>query len=141
MSRDRPLSVLIAAEIRKQLFLRDMTGTQLAEHAGMTQPYISRRLTGATAFDVDDLERIATALDVDVADLLPARADRRSHNKTLPTPPVRPSGPRSQRALLAPGHAPERHPTSRPAAETSGASRTELRRPAITGHTHSGSST
>jgi transcriptional regulator with XRE-family HTH domain len=141
MSRDRPLSVLIAAEIRKQLFLRDMTGTQLAEHAGMTQPYISRRLTGATAFDVDDLERIATALDVDVADLLPARADRRSHNKTYATPPVRPTGPRSQRVLLAPGHALERHPTSRGASAMSGAEQAELRRPAITRHTHSGSST
>jgi transcriptional regulator with XRE-family HTH domain len=66
---------------------------------------------------------------------------RRTLNKTYATPAVRTSGPRSQRALLAPGHATGRHPTGRPASATSGTTPAELRRPAITGHTHSGSST
>lgn len=101
---DRPLSVQIAAEIRKQLFLRDMTATQLGQQAGMTQPYISRRLTGATAFDVDDLQRIAEALDVQVADLLPQHtrttSDRPGRRLTgsSPQPADR---PRSTSAILS----------------------------------------
>jgi transcriptional regulator with XRE-family HTH domain len=66
---------------------------------------------------------------------------RRRINKTSSPPPVRTTGPRSQRVLLAPGHALERHPNDRPASAMSGAEQAELRRPAITRHTHSGSST
>lgn len=36
----------------------------------MRQPYISRRMTGEIAFDLDDLERIADVLGVRVSDLL-----------------------------------------------------------------------
>jgi transcriptional regulator with XRE-family HTH domain len=137
MSQDVTLSDRVAEEIRALLARRRISGRQLAESTGMSQSAVSARLTGVTAIDLDDLERIATALDVEITALLPVR----SHNKTLSPPPVRPTGPRSQRALLAPGHTPERHLNGRPASETSGASRTELRRPAITRHTHSGSST
>jgi transcriptional regulator with XRE-family HTH domain len=35
------------------------------------QTWVSRRLNGVVAFDLDDLERIARALDVPVAALLP----------------------------------------------------------------------
>jgi transcriptional regulator with XRE-family HTH domain len=66
---------------------------------------------------------------------------RRTVNKTYATPAVRPTGPRSQRALLAPGHATGRHPNGRPASAMSGTTPADIRRPAITGHTHSGSST
>jgi transcriptional regulator with XRE-family HTH domain len=55
---------------------------------------------------------------------------RRRINKTSSPPAVRTSGPRSQRALLAPGHATGHHPT-----------RAEVRRPAITHHRPVGSST
>jgi len=48
-----------------------MSGVQLAKQIGKSQPYFSRRLNGAVAFDLDDLEAIAQVLDVDIADLIP----------------------------------------------------------------------
>jgi transcriptional regulator with XRE-family HTH domain len=137
MDASDTLSLRVAEEIRAMLGRKRVTGRELARRLGVSQPWVSQRLTGHMDISLNDLQRIADALGLDFAELLPAR----SHNKTYGTPPVRPTGPRSQRALLAPGHAPERHPTSRPAAEPSGTSRTELRRPAITRHTRSGSST
>jgi transcriptional regulator with XRE-family HTH domain len=48
-----------------------MSATQLAKRMGVSQAYIWRRLSGETAFDVDDLERIGGVLDVEPVDLLP----------------------------------------------------------------------
>jgi DNA-binding Xre family transcriptional regulator len=129
MSQAVTLSDRVAEEIRALLARRRISGRQLAESTGMSQSAVSARLTGVTAIDLDDLERIATALDVEITALLPTPA-RRTLNKTSSPPPVRTSGPRSQRALLAPGHAAGHHPT-----------RAEVRRPAITHHRPVGSST
>jgi DNA-binding Xre family transcriptional regulator len=127
--------------IKSWIGRRDLNKSELARRLDVSHTWVSNRLAGNQELTLNELERIATALDVDVADLLPARADRRSHNKTSSPPPVRTTGPRSQRALLAPGHATGRHPTGRPASAMSGATPADVRRPAITGHTHSGSST
>lgn len=48
-----------------------MSGVQLAKQIGKSQPYFSRRLNGAVAFDLDDLEAIAKVLEIDVTDLIP----------------------------------------------------------------------
>ena len=48
-----------------------LSASELARRIDVTQPYISRRLTGEIAFDVDDLARIAKALDVPVSQLFP----------------------------------------------------------------------
>lgn len=48
-----------------------MSGAELGRRAGIKQSSISRRLTGETAFDMDDLEAIADVLGVEVGDLLP----------------------------------------------------------------------
>lgn len=69
-----PMRVRVAEEIRVLLARRRMSASELARRSGMTQPYISRRLTGEIAFDVDDLERIAFALEVAPADLLSGAA-------------------------------------------------------------------
>lgn len=50
---------------------RNISAAELARRTGLKQPYISRRMAGEVAFDLDDLERIAEVLDVEVADLLP----------------------------------------------------------------------
>jgi DNA-binding Xre family transcriptional regulator len=123
--------------IKSWIGRRDLNKSELARRLDVSHTWVSNRLAGNQELTLNELERIATALDVDVAELLPTR----TLNKTLPTPPVRPTGPRSQRVLLAPGHATGRHPNGRPASAMSGAEQAELRRPAITGHTHSGSST
>jgi transcriptional regulator with XRE-family HTH domain len=129
MDASDTLSLRVAEEIRAMLGRKRVTGRELARRLGVSQPWVSQRLTGHMDISLNDLQRIADALDLDFAELLPTPA-RRTLNKTLPTPPVRTSGPRSQRALLAPGHATGHHPT-----------RAEVRRPAITHHRPVGSST
>lgn len=77
---DATLNERVAEEIRVMLARRNITATELARRAGMTQRSISRRITGEKAIDVDDLERIARALDVEITELLPKPAlrDQRS---------------------------------------------------------------
>jgi transcriptional regulator with XRE-family HTH domain len=74
MERMDTLNQRVAEEIRVLLARRRLTATELARMTGMTQRSISRRITGEKKIDVDDLQRIADALDVDLYDLLPARA-------------------------------------------------------------------
>jgi transcriptional regulator with XRE-family HTH domain len=51
---------------------RRLSAVQLAKLMGVSQPYLSRRLNGSVAFDLDDLERIARSLDIEVMRLLTA---------------------------------------------------------------------
>jgi transcriptional regulator with XRE-family HTH domain len=133
----------------------NLTATQAAERCGLTRENWINWEHGGNPRDFPaTVEAISEGLGID-RDWLswggplaqPERrgprtvARRRTLNKTYATPPVRPTGPRSQRVLLAPGHTGGRHPTGRPASAMSGAEQAELRRPAITRHTHSGSST
>lgn len=62
---------------------RGVTGRQLANLLGVSQTWMSTRLTGATPIDVNDLERIAAALDVSILDLLP---DSAREQPTRPRP-------------------------------------------------------
>lgn len=63
-----------AEEIRVLLARRNMSAAELARQTGIKQSYISRRMTGETPFDLDDLELIAAALEVPVVALLPTEA-------------------------------------------------------------------
>jgi len=87
------LSDQVAEEIRVLLVRRRRSASDLARQIGMTQPYLSRRLTGEVALDLDDLQRIARALDVDIHDLLPARgvnyASSPATPRTIPAPAPR----------------------------------------------------
>lgn len=67
----------IASAIRRLLARRELTGTELATLIGVRQQWISRRLTGVVAFNTYDLARIASALDVDPADLVISHRRRR----------------------------------------------------------------
>lgn len=59
-----------AEEIRVILARRKMSAAELARRTGIRQQNLSRRMTGETAFDLDDLEVIAQALGVKVSDLV-----------------------------------------------------------------------
>ncbi|MEO3927866.1 helix-turn-helix transcriptional regulator [Micromonosporaceae bacterium B7E4] len=59
-----------AEEIRVHLARRRMSAAELSRRTGLKQPYVSRRMTGEIAFDLDDLEVIARELGVKVADLI-----------------------------------------------------------------------
>lgn len=67
----RPLSELVAEEIRAMLGRRRVSGRELARRLNVSSSWVNYRLTGAQPIDVNDLERIAVALDVTVLDLLP----------------------------------------------------------------------
>lgn len=61
----------IAEEVRALLGRRRMSDIALARTIERSHTYVYRRLAGETAFDADDLEKIAEALGVNVVDLLP----------------------------------------------------------------------
>ena len=62
---------------------RRLNQTELATAIGRSQSYVSRRVTGEFAFDLDDLERIAAALGVAYDRLLPTVDTRQYHRSTL----------------------------------------------------------
>lgn len=58
------------SRIRTYRKYRGMTGTELAEAAGISQPHLSDIENGKKAGSVDVLKRIATALRLDLDDLV-----------------------------------------------------------------------
>lgn len=64
------LSRAVAAEVRRLLEERGMSGRALARATGIDQGSISRKLKGETSLDLDDVQAIAAALDVRAVDLL-----------------------------------------------------------------------
>lgn len=54
----------VADSVRAELARRKITQTELAEALGMTQPAVSRRMSGAVPFDTEELGRIADLLGV-----------------------------------------------------------------------------
>jgi len=64
------LSRAVAAEIRRLLEERGISGRELARRTGIPSRTIAHKLADRTPFDVDDLQAIAGVLEVDVTDLL-----------------------------------------------------------------------
>lgn len=61
-----------AAEIRAELGRRNMTRLELSKLLGVERMWVYYRLSGETPLKVDDVELIANALGVPLAQLLPA---------------------------------------------------------------------
>jgi transcriptional regulator with XRE-family HTH domain len=78
MSDTYTLSERVAEEIRAALARRRMSGRQLAAALGVSQTWMSTRLNGVTPIDLNDLERIAGVINVEVSDLLPPSRDGRT---------------------------------------------------------------
>lgn len=66
------LTERVAENVRVEMARRRMTQRTLADETGLTQSYISRRMACDVPFTTDDLERIARALRVPLAAILPA---------------------------------------------------------------------
>lgn len=66
-----PMRVLVATEVRAWLGRRRISGAELARQMGKSQTWVARRLDGRQAFDVDDLEQVASVLNLHVSDFLP----------------------------------------------------------------------
>lgn len=109
MDVDDTLSEKVADAIRARLASRrrrglaPSSGKELAASTGMSQSGMSARLTGATPIDLNDLEKIARALGVEVSELLPQPALRDE----------RPSGQRgAQSNRGSEQHRPNVHPVT-----------------------------
>ena len=66
----------VAGQIRALLGLRRLSGRELARRMGASYSWVNFRLTGAQPINLDDLQRFAEALGVDVLDLIPDREGR-----------------------------------------------------------------
>lgn len=64
------IAARVSEEIRVLLLRRRMTQAQLADRLQVPQPWISRRLTLTVPMTLDDVDRVAEALDVSVWELL-----------------------------------------------------------------------
>lgn len=60
----------VATAVRVELAKRNMSASELARRAGMKQQRLARRMTGGTAFDVDDLVAIADVLGIEPGELV-----------------------------------------------------------------------
>lgn len=72
------LSARAAEEIRALLARRRMSGRELARQMGASHSWVNFRLTGTQPITLDDLERFAGILNVEVSDLLPRGTEGRS---------------------------------------------------------------
>lgn len=68
------ISERIAAEVRAELARQALTQQELADRLGLTQWWVSRRVTGLTPIGAAELVRIAEALNVPVIQFLAASA-------------------------------------------------------------------
>lgn len=64
-------SNIVSAKLRGVMAEKRVTQVSLAERVGMPQPVISGRLTGRTPWRVDELVKVAQALDVPLERVLP----------------------------------------------------------------------
>jgi transcriptional regulator with XRE-family HTH domain len=125
-----PLSARVAANIRALMAYKQMRQSQLARRIGKGEQWLSVRLRGVQAIDLNDLDLIAGALEIDPADLVrPAgTAFTLRYNDEAFVPPT---------ATLT-GHRPtSTHPGStsrpqnRPTGRASGPGRTYRTRPPV----------
>lgn len=80
------LSAATAEEIKVWMLRRQLTGEKLAEKLGRSPAWVSYRVNGQVDIKLSELEEIADALEVDIADLLPARVSTRASHKAYSVP-------------------------------------------------------
>lgn len=62
----------VGANVRAEMARRRVHQRQVADVLGISQPQVSERLQGRVAFDVVEIEKLATFLDVPVTRFLPS---------------------------------------------------------------------
>jgi transcriptional regulator with XRE-family HTH domain len=70
---ESPPASTVAATLRAELARVGVSGRALAKQLGVHPAWMQRRLSGGVALSVTDLCRVADALDIPVADLMPTR--------------------------------------------------------------------
>ena len=66
----------VAAEVRAGIARAGVRQKAVAAHLGMSQGALSRRITGASPFTLDELARVAGFLGVPLTALLPSTDER-----------------------------------------------------------------
>ncbi|WP_020525895.1 helix-turn-helix domain-containing protein [Catelliglobosispora koreensis] len=69
--REQTLREGVAEEIRALMGRRNVSRQTMARALGVSHTTVWRRLSGDTALDLDELERVARVLGVEVTDLFP----------------------------------------------------------------------
>lgn len=69
------LQSAVAAEVRAEMARRRFTGVELAAHLNLAQQSVSKRLSGGTPIDLDELSAIAQWLGLDVLTLIERARD------------------------------------------------------------------
>lgn len=107
--RETTLSARVAEEIRAMMGRRRVTGATIARELGVSQAWVSNRLSGQQAIDLNELERIADVLQVTPFDLLPRVVTTQDSPLRFATRPgaypngrTAPGGPRRPVRLSAP---------------------------------------
>ncbi|MPZ27563.1 MAG: helix-turn-helix domain-containing protein [Micromonosporaceae bacterium] len=137
MSDDQTLNGYAAGEVRAMMARKRVTGRQLAQQLEVSHMWVSYRLTETTPIQLDDLQKIATALGVEITELLPP-ASRKVDRLAYPARPAR-SAPRSTRLVLASPHtANGPTPNGRPHPDLPPAATAGVRRPTIRAYRHDG---
>lgn len=67
---EEDLARAVSAQVRRLLEERGISGNQLAKSAGIEQTSVARKLRGAGAFTLNDLDSICSTLGVKVTDLI-----------------------------------------------------------------------
>lgn len=104
--RATTLTQAVAAEIRAVMGRNAVRQAELARRLGTNDTWLSVRLRGVQPIDLNDLQRIADALNVAPADLLPSKLSA-GHGRV--TGEYLPRGPRTPVGKIT-GHA-ARRPT------------------------------
>ncbi|HEY9523481.1 MAG TPA: helix-turn-helix transcriptional regulator [Thermopolyspora sp.] len=82
------LSARVAAEIRAHMGRNKVSGRALAKRMGRSPNWVSLKVSGSRSIDVDEMDLFADALDVRLADLLPA--DKREASTRKRRDPLEP---------------------------------------------------
>lgn len=78
----RPLAERVIEEVRVAMARQRINQVELAARMHVAQPWISRRLGGKTPITLEDVERLAEGLRLDVNDLLaPGSRQERSDSR------------------------------------------------------------
>lgn len=116
LAKSETLADRVATEILSELARRRQSQAKLAAALGKAPMWVSDRLSGKTQITVNDLERIAEALELKVGDLLP-REDRQVKACLQTARSARPAR-RLDARPAAPSRPGDRRPAGRPAALT-----------------------
>lgn len=81
MSNETKLSAVAAEEIEVMLVRRRLNKSGLARLLGVSHTWVTNRLSGQQEIGLNELQRIAAILNVEVTDLLP----RANEGRVLPT--------------------------------------------------------